>query len=75
MHFLTPALGVIGNYDKCGFASSGTGSFRANEMAKPFRGEKERSILKRRSAFETILFSHIKDKVIKALLAAHLMKR
>ena len=63
--------GVIGNYDKCGFASSGTGSFRANEMAKPFRGEKGKIHFEKEIRFETILFSHIKDKVIKALLAAH----
>jgi len=63
--------GVIGNYDKCGFASSGTGSFRANEMAKPFRGEKGKIHFEKEIRFETILFSHNKDKVIKALLSAH----
>jgi hypothetical protein len=63
--------GVIGNYDQCGFATSGTGSFRANEMAKPFAGEKGKIHFEKEIRFETILFSHLKDKVIKALLNAH----
>jgi len=63
--------GVIGNYDQCGFAASGTGSFRANEMAKPFRGEKGKIHFEKEIRFETILFSHLKDKVTKALLETH----
>jgi len=30
--------GVICNYDQCGFAVPGTGSFRGNENTKPFLG-------------------------------------
>jgi len=63
--------GVIGNYDNCGFTTSGTGSFRANEMAKPFTGEKGKIHFEKEIRFETILFSHLKEKVIKALLNAH----
>jgi dinuclear metal center YbgI/SA1388 family protein len=63
--------GVIGNYDQCGFTTSGTGSFRANEMAKPFTGEKGKIHFEKEIRFETILFSHLKEKVIKALLNAH----
>ena len=63
--------GVIGNYDNCGFTTSGTGSFRANEMAKPFAGEKGKIHFEKEIRFETILFSHLKEKVIKALLNAH----
>ena len=63
--------GVIGNYDHCGFAISGTGSFRGNEMANPFRGEKEKIHFEKEIRYETILFTHLKDKVIKALLEAH----
>ena len=60
--------GVIGNYDNCGFATSGTGSFRGNEKTKPFLGEKGKIHFEKEIRFETILFSHLKDKVIKALL-------
>src|SRR5664280_3439693 len=63
--------GVIGNYDQCGFTTPGTGSFRANEMAKPFRGEKGKIHYEKEIRFETVLFSHLKDKVIKALLEVH----
>ena len=32
--------GVIGNYDQCGFITSGTGSFRGNEKSKAIAGAK-----------------------------------
>ena len=63
--------GVIGNYDQCGFTTSGTGSFRGNENTKPFVGEKGKIHFEKEIRFETILFSHLKDKVIKALLEVH----
>jgi dinuclear metal center YbgI/SA1388 family protein len=63
--------GVTGNYDKCGFAATGTGSFRANENSKPFIGEKGKIHFEKEVRFETVLFSHLKDKVIKALLDIH----
>jgi dinuclear metal center YbgI/SA1388 family protein len=63
--------GVIGNYDQCGFATVGTGSFRGNENTKPFTGEKGKIHFEKEIRFETILYSHLKDKVIKFLLEAH----
>ncbi|MBK7133393.1 MAG: Nif3-like dinuclear metal center hexameric protein [Bacteroidales bacterium] len=63
--------GVIGNYDQCGFVTDGTGSFRGNESANPFAGKKGEMHLENESRFETILFSHLKEKVVRALLAAH----
>jgi dinuclear metal center YbgI/SA1388 family protein len=63
--------GVIGNYDNCGFSASGTGSFRGNEMTNPFRGEKGKLHLGNEIRFETILFAHLREKVIKALLNSH----
>jgi dinuclear metal center YbgI/SA1388 family protein len=63
--------GTIGNYDQCGFISSGRGSFRAGEGASPFVGEKGKVHFEKEIKFETIVFSHLKDKVIKALLDAH----
>ena len=63
--------GVIGNYDKCGFTTSGTGSFRASENANPFIGEKGKIHFENEARFETVLFSHLKEKVIKALLEVH----
>ncbi len=63
--------GVIGNYDRCGFSSTGTGSFRGNEKTKPFLGEKGTVSFEKEIRFETILYSHLKEKVIKALLEVH----
>ncbi len=63
--------GVIGNYDQCGFVTAGTGSFRGNESANPYTGKKGEMHLENESRFETILFSHLKDKVIRALLETH----
>ena len=63
--------GVIGNYDQCGFAASGTGCFRGNENTRPFIGEKGEIHFEKEIRFETVLFSHLKEKVIKALLLVH----
>jgi len=63
--------GVIGNYDLCGFAADGTGSFRGGENTSPFAGKKGILHFEKEKRFETIFFSHLKDRVVKALLAAH----
>jgi len=63
--------GVIGNYDKCSFSSTGYGSFRGEDGTNPFVGEKGRMHLEKEIRFETILLSHLKDQVIKALISAH----
>ncbi|MDQ1333031.1 MAG: hypothetical protein QG576_1066 [Bacteroidota bacterium] len=63
--------GVIGNYDQCSFITPGTGSFRGGEGTSPFVGEKGMIHFEKEIKFETVLFSHLKDKVIKALLEAH----
>ena len=63
--------GVIGNYDRCGFTVPGTGSFRAGEDTNPFAGEKGKLHFEKEVRFETILFSHLKEKAIKALLDTH----
>ncbi len=63
--------GVIGNYDNCGFNAPGTGSFRGNEETNPFIGQKGEIAYEKELRFETVLFSYLKEKVIKALLEAH----
>ncbi|MCE5348087.1 MAG: Nif3-like dinuclear metal center hexameric protein [Bacteroidales bacterium] len=63
--------GMIGKYDKCGFLTSGTGSFRGDENSKPFVGEKLKIHFEKEVRFETVLFSYMKEKVIEALLKAH----
>jgi dinuclear metal center YbgI/SA1388 family protein len=63
--------GVIGNYDRCGFGVAGTGSFRAGESANPYAGEIGKTHFEKEVRFETILFTHLKEKVIAALLDSH----
>jgi dinuclear metal center YbgI/SA1388 family protein len=63
--------GVIGNYDSCGFAVQGTGSFRGGEQTNPYAGEKGKLHYEKEMRFETVLLSHLKDKVIRALLDTH----
>ena len=63
--------GVIGNYDRCGFMTGGTGSYRAGESADPFAGKKGEMHFEKEMRFETILFSHLKKRVVNALLDAH----
>jgi dinuclear metal center YbgI/SA1388 family protein len=63
--------GVIGNYDSCGFVTNGSGTFRGNESTNPFVGEKGKLQVEREIRFETVLLSHLKEKVIKALLNSH----
>ncbi|HLP73905.1 MAG TPA: Nif3-like dinuclear metal center hexameric protein [Bacteroidales bacterium] len=63
--------GFIGNYDSCGFTVQGLGSFRGNENANPFAGEKGKLHYEEEVRFETVLFSYMKEKVVKALLSSH----
>jgi dinuclear metal center YbgI/SA1388 family protein len=63
--------GVTGNYDRCSFNATGYGTFRGNESSSPFAGEKGRSHRENEIRFETILLSHQKDDIIRALLGAH----
>jgi dinuclear metal center YbgI/SA1388 family protein len=63
--------GVIGNYDKCSFILTGTGSFRGGAKSTPFAGEKGKFHLEKEIRFETILLAHLKDQVISALLGSH----
>jgi dinuclear metal center YbgI/SA1388 family protein len=63
--------GGIGNYDSCGFAVPGTGSFRGSEQSSPFVGETGKLHFENEIRFETVLYSHVKDKVVGALLNSH----
>ena len=63
--------GVIGNYDKCGYSTPGSGSFRGNEKTRPYTGDKGKLHFEKEFRFETILFSFLKEKVIRALLENH----
>jgi dinuclear metal center YbgI/SA1388 family protein len=63
--------GFIGLYDKCSFTAEGTGSFRAGEGTNPFVGEKGKLHFEKEVRLETVIFSHSKGRIIKALLDSH----
>lgn len=63
--------GVTGAYDQCSFSSHGIGSFRGGETSKPYIGEKGRIHFEKELRFETILYAHLKYKVINALINSH----
>ena len=63
--------GEIGKYDKCSFSTGGDGTFRGGEETNPFVGEKGEFHFEKEVRFETILYRHSKNKVIKALLKTH----
>jgi dinuclear metal center YbgI/SA1388 family protein len=63
--------GMTGNYDRCSFSTPGTGTFCPGENANPFVGKKGKIHFEREVRFETILYTGLKEKVIKALLNAH----
>ncbi|NBB19065.1 Nif3-like dinuclear metal center hexameric protein [Runella sp. CRIBMP] len=64
-------VGAIGNYDHCSFRVNGTGTFRPNEMAKPFigRAQNDEEVIENR--IEVIFPAHLQGKVLNALKQAH----
>jgi len=63
--------GQIGNYDECSFNIEGTGTFRANEKAKPFVGNIDELHSEPETRVEVILPEYLKNDVLGALLKAH----
>ena len=63
--------GHIGNYDSCGFSAEGSGTFRGNEKANPFVGEKGVVHSEKEIRFETVFQAWQQKKVIDALLSSH----
>jgi dinuclear metal center YbgI/SA1388 family protein len=63
--------GVNGNYDHCGFSVEGKGTFRGNDKSNPFIGERGKLHTENEIRFETVLYAHLKSRVIKAMLQTH----
>ena len=63
--------GSIGNYDYCGYTTEGTGSFRGNEEANPFTGERGEIHFENEIRFETVFPSWLERNIINALLQSH----
>jgi dinuclear metal center YbgI/SA1388 family protein len=63
--------GSVGNYDRCGFTVDGTGSFRGNEQTNPFVGKSGEMTFEKEVRFETVFYSHLKEKMIRTLIENH----
>lgn len=63
--------GSIGNYDSCSFNTEGKGTFRANEKANPFVGEKNSLHTEIEDRIETIFPSYKESAVLKSLFMTH----
>ncbi len=63
--------GVIGKYDQCSYNVEGSGTFRASEHANPYVGRKGELHAEPEIRVETILPSHLRKKVVGALLEHH----
>ncbi len=63
--------GHIGNYDYCSFNTIGEGSFRASEDAQPYVGAINQVHTENEIRIETIFYSHLESKILKALFLHH----
>ena len=64
-------VGQIGDYDSCTFNTEGIGTFRANENANPFVGEKGKLHFESETKIEAIYPIFKEAQIIQALLSAH----
>lgn len=63
--------GCIGNYDACSYNLEGRGTFRAGEGTHPYCGTQGELHVEPEIRIETILPAFRKERVVKALVAAH----
>jgi dinuclear metal center YbgI/SA1388 family protein len=63
--------GRIGNYDRCSFAATGTGTFRPGAGTDPFLGRQGETERAGEVRLETILPREAQEKVVEKMLRAH----
>ncbi|MDR1183048.1 MAG: Nif3-like dinuclear metal center hexameric protein [Bacteroidales bacterium] len=63
--------GHIGNYDSCSYNVNGYGTFKANEHAHPFVGNKNEIHTEREVRTEVIFPLHLRKQVVHALITNH----
>lgn len=63
--------GHVGYYDRCSFNAQGIGTFRAEKGSEPYIGQIGESVSQPETRIETVFPLHLKEKVLKALLAVH----
>ena len=63
--------GHIGNYDRCSFQTTGTGSYRALEGANPTIGTVNRQHFEPETKIEVVFPIYLKNQIIKILKEVH----
>jgi dinuclear metal center YbgI/SA1388 family protein len=63
--------GEIGNYDQCSFNSKGEGTFRANNEANPFVGEKVKQHKEQEIKVEVVFPAYLESKIVSAIIKTH----
>ncbi len=63
--------GAIGDYEHCSYTLSGTGRFRPTADADPYIGESGKMEVTEESKIEVVVRKADKDRVIRAMIAAH----
>ncbi|MEA1886118.1 MAG: Nif3-like dinuclear metal center hexameric protein [Bacteroidota bacterium] len=63
--------GYIGNYDRCSYNVSGTGTFRAGPGSDPFAGQQGKEHREEEIRIETVLPGYLESKVLKAMIDSH----
>lgn len=63
--------GNIGNYDRCSFNSSGTGTYRGNEHSNPEIGQRLEFVQADEVKIEVTFEKHLKSQILKALFESH----
>jgi len=63
--------GQLGNYSECSFSTKGTGTFKANENAKPFIGEINQRHAEEEIKIEVLIKPQLINTVIANVIDAH----
>jgi dinuclear metal center YbgI/SA1388 family protein len=63
--------GSIGNYDNCSFNTEGTGTYNANENAKPTKGQIGETHYETETKITITFAKHLESKIVSALLKNH----
>jgi len=63
--------GAIGNYSECSYSSKGIGTFKPEEGANPFKGEKAIRESVNEIKLEVLVNDHLLSYVLNAMLDAH----
>ncbi len=71
MALFSAGAGMIGDYDQCSFSSTGIGTFRPGDQAKPFVGEIGKLNRENEERIEVIYENRKESAILKALFTTH----